>query len=244
MRKIIAVIAIALVLSLSRLAIAGPPFLTDDPEPVDYHHWEFYLASIQQYECEMSTLTLPHIEINYGVIPNMQLHLVMPMGYLNGPGGPHYGYSNTELGIKYRFVQESEEVPQVGIFPLVEVPTGNQSQGLSNGAAQVYLPVWLQKSWGKFTTYGGGGYWLDSGPDSKNWLFAGWEAQYDVSNVITVGGELFYHTAEAPGASLGTGFNVGGFLNVNDHNHILWSVGHSMSGDATTTAYLGYQYTI
>ena len=23
-------------------ALAGPPFRTDDPEPVDYKHWEFY----------------------------------------------------------------------------------------------------------------------------------------------------------------------------------------------------------
>ena len=26
-------------------AFAGPPFLTDDPEPVPFKHWEFYLFS-------------------------------------------------------------------------------------------------------------------------------------------------------------------------------------------------------
>ncbi len=167
----------------ARIALAGPPFLTDDPEPVDYHHWEFYLASIQQYIPGESDATLPHIEVNYGAIPNLQLHLVAPMGYINGPDGPKYGYSNTELGIKYRFVRETDNVPQLGVFPLVEVPTGDKAQDLSNGAAQVYLPVWIQKSWGKFTTYGGSGYWLNYGPESKNWLFAGWLAQYDLSDV-------------------------------------------------------------
>ena len=24
-------------------ALAGPPYITDDPEPVDYQHWEVYL---------------------------------------------------------------------------------------------------------------------------------------------------------------------------------------------------------
>jgi hypothetical protein len=24
---------------------AGPPFVTDDPEPVEYRHWEVYLTS-------------------------------------------------------------------------------------------------------------------------------------------------------------------------------------------------------
>jgi hypothetical protein len=27
------------------LANAGPPYTTDDPEPVEYRHWEFYLAT-------------------------------------------------------------------------------------------------------------------------------------------------------------------------------------------------------
>ena len=31
-------------------ALAGPPFLTDDPEPVEYEHWEIYVASISQEE--------------------------------------------------------------------------------------------------------------------------------------------------------------------------------------------------
>jgi hypothetical protein len=26
-------------------ASAGPPYTTDDPEPVELHHWEVYLAS-------------------------------------------------------------------------------------------------------------------------------------------------------------------------------------------------------
>jgi hypothetical protein len=29
----------------SALAWAGPPFLTDDPEPVEFKHWEFYAAT-------------------------------------------------------------------------------------------------------------------------------------------------------------------------------------------------------
>jgi hypothetical protein len=35
----IAVLLAAITLMASERAIAGPPFVTDDPEPVDYHHW-------------------------------------------------------------------------------------------------------------------------------------------------------------------------------------------------------------
>jgi hypothetical protein len=30
---------------LSSSALAGPPFITDDPEPVDHLHWEIYTFS-------------------------------------------------------------------------------------------------------------------------------------------------------------------------------------------------------
>ena len=36
-------LAVGLSLILAAPTFAGPPFLTDDPEPVDYQHWEFYV---------------------------------------------------------------------------------------------------------------------------------------------------------------------------------------------------------
>ncbi len=43
---------------------AGPPFRTDDPEPVDQNHGEFYIAT--QYEKDEAAIsgTSPHIELN------------------------------------------------------------------------------------------------------------------------------------------------------------------------------------
>jgi hypothetical protein len=38
------------------------------------------------------------------------------------------------------------------------VPTGNESRGLGAGHVQLYLPIWFQKDFGKWTTYGGGGF--------------------------------------------------------------------------------------
>lgn len=245
MNRIFIVCALCVVCQcIPTAAKAGPPFETDDPEPVDYHHWEFYLASIQQYQPGEAMLTLPHIEINYGAIPNVQIHVIAPMEYLKGMDGTQYGYSSTELGVKFRFVNDTDNTIQVGVFPLAELPAGDKSDGLNTGSTQVYLPLWIQKNWGNFSTYGGAGYWINPGAGNKNWIFAGWELQYDISDAVTVGGEAFYHTSESQVASSSAGFNVGGFINVDDHDHILYSVGHSVMGDASTTAYIGYQYTI
>ena len=225
-------------------AIAGPPFKTDDPQPVDYLHWEFYIASEQQFTRTESDATCPHIEINYGLFSNVQVHLIAPLGYVHTTEGFQYGYSDTELGLKYRMIEETESVPQIGTFPLIEIPTGNESDHLGNGNTQVFVPLWLQKSWGKLTTYGGGGIWLNPGTDRKNWLFSGWEIQYDVTDVVTVGGEIFYQTAQAQNSESSAGFTIGGMVNMSERHHILFSIGHSLSGEPALSGYLGYQLTI
>ena len=223
---------------------AGPPFKTDDPQPVDFRHWEFYLASQQEFAKNGTHATLPHLEINVGAFQNVQLHLVAPMGYVRTSDGEAYGYSDTEFGVKYRFLEESAASPQIGIFPLIEIPTGDPAKELGQGSVQAYLPIWLQKSWGQFTTYGGAGFWYNPGTDNRNWLFAGWEAQYDFSKTVTVGGELYYHTPDKRDGRSGAGFDVGGFINLSENHHILVSLGQSLRGENVLTGYLGFQYTL
>jgi hypothetical protein len=165
---------LALLTILGGEAHAGPPFLTDDPETVEYQHWEFYLASEDSRIPGDLSGTGPHFELNYGVLPNVQLHLIAPLAYDRPSAGTtHYGFGDLELGVKLRFIQESDHVPQVGIFPLLEVPTGIANEALGNGHATAFLPLWLQKSWGKWTVYGGGGYGINSGAENQNWGFAG-----------------------------------------------------------------------
>ncbi len=235
---------IILLLAISSPAIAGPPFKTDDPQPVDYHHWEFYIASEQQFTRQETDATSPHFEVNYGVMSNVQLHIVAPLGYVRSAEGTHYGYADTELGIKYRLLEETESVPQIGFFPLIEIPTGNANEQLGNGKIQAYFPLWIQKSWGKITTYGGGGIWYNPGPDRKNWVFTGWEIQYDFSTLVTLGSEIYYQTSGTQDSRSSAGFNFGGFINLSEEHHILFSLGRTLSGETAMTGYVGYQLTI
>ena len=119
-------LAVGLGLIASVSTFAGPPFLTDDPEPVDYQNWEFYIASQHTETADGWSGTAPHIELNYGVITNVQLHLIAPLAYnVPSEGGTHYGYGDTELGVKYRLLDETTNCPMIGVFPLLEVPTGD-----------------------------------------------------------------------------------------------------------------------
>jgi hypothetical protein len=223
---------------------AGPPFNTDDPQPVDYKHWEYYISSANTIQSSISTGTCPHFEINYGLKPELQIHILLPINYdFTRNEMTHIGYAYTELGIKYRFIQESISTPQIGIFPIIEIPTIRNKE-FSDGKAQVYLPVWMQKSWNKFTTYGGMGYWINFGTNNKNWIFAGWEIQYDFTSLFTFGGELYYHSESENDRKSVTAYNLGGFINFSEKFHLICSFGHNLTNESFISCYVGLLWTI
>ncbi|MDR3689696.1 MAG: hypothetical protein P4L46_09990 [Fimbriimonas sp.] len=222
----------------------GPPFITDDPEPVEFQHYEVYIASITSRFFGQSTGTLPHLEVNYGGAPNVQFHIIAPMAYATASGQPfNYGYGDTEVGIKYRFVQENDHRPMVGIFPLVEVPTGNRSKGLSTGQTAFFLPVWLQKSYGNWTAYGGGGYWNNPGPGNLNYWFTGLTLQCQATKNLMIGGEFFHTTQQVVGESSITAFNIGGVYDFDEGHHLMMSIGTGLRGNDNGTTYFAYQWT-
>ncbi len=226
-------------------AWAGPPFVTDDPEPVEHHHWELYAATHTTHDSDGTSGTVPHIEVNYGAIPGMQLHVILPLAYSRPRGGPFmYGPGDVELGVKVRFLDQSAHRPMVGTFPLLEVPSGSSDKGLGNGHVQAFLPIWLQKDLGPWETYGGGGYWLNPGAGDRDFWFLGWLVQRRLSKTTTVGGEVFRQTSDQVGGRGDTRFNLGLMLDLSEHRHVLLSAGRSLSGGTRLEVYAAYQITL
>ena len=247
MRLLVTRFCCALIIVAPCVALAGPPFITDDPEPVEYQHSEFYVASQQTLTEDGRVGTFPHFEFNYGAIPDVQLHIIAPLAFSEPhEGGHHWGYGDTELGIKYRFIEETDSRPMVGIFPLVELASGDDKRGLGNGATQLFLPVWVQKRWGDWQSYGGGGYWINNATDARNHWFFGWQLQRKVTEQLTLGGEVFHNTEQVRGQGSSSGFNIGGFYDFDEHNHLLFSAGRGLQNAHATnefSSYIAYQLT-
>lgn len=225
-------------------AWAGPPFLTDDPQTVEFQHWELYVASVDFKTAGGWVGDGPHVEINYGVVPNVQLHIIAPVAYdAPSTGSAHYGYGDTELGVKFRFIQETKSIPMVGIFPLLEVPTGSTKDGLGTGRVHALLPVWLQKTWGQWTAYGGGGYGINPGAGLKNYGFVGAVLQNQVAKPVLIGVEVYHQTASEVGGRDDTAFNIGTVIDLSEAHHLLFSAGRSINGPTDFQCYAAYQWT-
>jgi hypothetical protein len=232
-------------------AQAGPPYQTDDPDPVPYKHFEMYAFELSDgSSADGTTLFAPAYEVNYGVVPGVQLHLIVPLATFLAPDGSpvHHGVGDTELGVKVRFLKETKYLPEVGIFPFFELPTGDADKGLGVGRTWYHIPLWLQKSWGpegaQWTSYGGGGETIIPQEGYTNFPYAGWLVERQISKKLTLGPELFGHGPVTPDTPRSTTmFDMGGEYEFKDGFDLLFAAGKAIYGHPETYTYLALYWT-
>lgn len=245
-------------LSASQLWAQGPPYQTDDPVPVDLHHYEFYVfGAADGTPVEMDSVG-PAFEFNWGALPRLQLHAIVPFGvaaplnnpvYLpSGTGPTEFGFTDMELGSKVAFIKESKHLPQIGTFTMFEIPTGNAGRGLGVGHVWYKLPIWLQKNVGKWTLDGGAGYALVPQTGYRNFPFTGWLVKKEINKRLELGAEIFAHGREgsaAPQTEASTMVDLGGYYHFRHHpgEQFLFCYGHSVAGQTENYAYVGMYWT-
>jgi len=233
---------------LSARAFAGPPFQTDDPEPVPFGHYELYLFAASDGTPVETDPEAPALEFNWGGLPNVEIHSVFKLGSsIPASGRSSYGLLDTELGVKYRLLEQTRRRPAIAIFPMVELPSGNASRALGVGRTWYRLPLWVEKDFGPWTTYGGGGYQIVHQAGYRSFPFAGWLLQRHVGDKWTVGGEVWYHGPEGAGTPerrYATMLDLGGYYYfMNLAAQLIFCLGHTVMGQPETYGYLGLYWT-
>jgi len=238
-RRIGAIATLAVAIFSISSARAGPPYVTDDPEPVEYQHWELYSYSTGTLAGGGSNGGSPAIEFNYGFAENSRIAIVAPMAFNRTPGEFAWGYGDTEISLKHRLVEQDKEGwrPSIGVVPTVELPSGDFRRGLGAGSVRWFLPIWAQKDWGDWELYGGGGLWLDPGPQGRNAWFSGAVLQRKLDDRLTVGAEIYHQSAYEVGARDQTGFNFGAVFDFDEHRHFLLSVGRGVQNVRDTNQF-------
>lgn len=242
-----------LAIAFPMLSQAGPPFLTDDPVPVDYQHWEINNYATSVFANGASFTAAPGSDINYGILPDVQAHVNVALATSATEGvGTNFGLADLELGVKYRFIDAKSEDwwPQIAVFPLLDLPTGNPAEGLGTGRVHAFLPIWVQKDFGDWTTYGGGGYWINPGPANRGYWFTGWALLRKITDSLELGGELYHQTASSTairgtagfpiGTKDSTGFNIGGTYDFDKTYHLLFSGGTGLENRQSTNEFSFY----
>jgi hypothetical protein len=245
-------VILCLFASLPRLcAQAGPPFQTDDPTPVDLGHYEAYVFGMVDGTPAEIDPVVPGFEFNWGALPNVQLHAILSLGGVvpldnpdQHPGGPSaYGLTDMELGIKYGFIKQTKDRPQIGAFPMFEIPTGDSTKGLGLGKVSYKLPIWVAKDLGPWSLCGGMGYAVVPQTGFSNYLYGGFLVKREINKKLELSTEVFSHGREsdATGQKLAsTMIDAGGYYHFKSPGwQLLFAYGHSIAGQTENYGYLG-----
>jgi Putative MetA-pathway of phenol degradation len=223
------------------LTRAGPPFVTDDPEPPPPGGWEINVPFILERTTGTTEMDAPLFDLNYG-LPNVQLKLEFPIEVIREDNnGMTAGLGDLVLGVKWRFLNNERSQFQLGTYPQVLAPTGNHARGLGEGRPAFVLPFLAQKSWGKWTLYGNVGFWWRNAADTRNYVYAGAVLEREINERLTLGVELFGNSPKERGGHSDAAFNVGGAWRLSPHFCLLFSAGRDIVGDTTAMAYVGLQ---
>lgn len=226
-------------------AQCGAPFQTDDPGVLAGGHVDLLAFYQSTLAADARSGNAPGVELHVGVTDRAEIDVASSLAFsTTSDNGARHGYGDTTLGLKYVLVPETDRLPLVSLVPKITLATGNADRGLGNGGTRVLVGVAAQKGAGTFVTYGNVAYVVNEGSGSRDFWFAGWEAQRQLSDRWIVGAELFASGAQVVGQRGSAGFNVGGYYVLDERDQALFSLGRGLSNVHATnrvSAYVGYQ---
>lgn len=213
-------------------AQAGPPFVSDDPQPTDYRHFEIY-AFAQGSEADDGVGSSYGIDFNYGALPDLQLTAVFPIEVEAPAAGPAVaGLGNVELAAKYKFLHQEDFGWDVAVFPRLFLPSASAEVGEKHFS--LLLPVWVGRDWGSWSTFGGGGCVINRSGGSQDYCLVGWALARHVLPDLLVGAEIVHQGADRKGARPFTGAGAGLIYDVDDNVHLLAYLGPGLQNPAET----------
>jgi hypothetical protein len=206
----------AICVLLATPALAGPPYLTDDPEPTDFRHFEIYAYGAGTV-VPGGAASETGIDFNYGGAPGLQLTATLPL-VIDESGNS--GIGNIELGAKYRFLTQADFGLDVAFFPHLVLSSASAAVG--DHHMSLYLPIWAQKDFGGgWSVFGGGGCAFNHSRLSNDFCDGGVVVTREVVNGLTLGLEVFHSGAEEPGGKAETALGGGLTWDIDDTHHLL-----------------------
>jgi len=225
-------VRLAAVLGLAATpALAGPPYLTDDPAPTDSGHWEIYAFAAG--EGHASTIDADAgLDVNYGAVPGVQLTATIPVSFSHAPDqGWHSGTGDLEIAVKYRFFEDRDNGISAAIFPRLILPTASHAHGEKT---RVLLPIWAEKDFaGGTSLFGGGGYTINPGAGNRDFWQAGAAVTHDFGKGVSLGAEITRQGADTLGGTAQTRAGLGAIVQLSDHYALLLSSGPTWADHRT-----------
>jgi len=214
-------------------AWAGPPYVTDDPEPTDLGRWEIYNFAGGAHTPGV-TSGEAGLDLNYGAAKDVQLTLVLPAGYVDA-GSFDVGGGQIEAAAKFKLLHQDGFGIDLAVFPRAFIPTSGGQFGPPR--MNLLLPIWAGKDFGPWQVFGGGGYQINPGPGQRNFWTGGLAVTRDITKQLNLGAEVYARTADTDDGRSLVGVNLGAAWRLTPHWSLLAAGGPGIENARTEGQY-------
>lgn len=128
----------------------GPPMLVDDAEVAEYKEWELN-TSLNAAIDDKFHLGIPHLDLNYGIWPDVQFTVGAPLELTFNHTGVSSRMGEMNIGIKYLFMKEEDYFISAGTFPQIFIDDG----------IGFFAPLFLQKTFDRLLVGYGISYFIE-----------------------------------------------------------------------------------
>jgi hypothetical protein len=228
------------------LAQGGPPVISDDPGTPGNGRWEINLGVTEESLAGKTDVEAPLLDLNYGAGDRVQLKFQIPYAVQIADPGTRAGLGNSQVGVKWRFLDESKCGVSVSTYPQFTFnnPTASVRRGLADDGWQMLVPLEMSKTFGKFQLDGEVGYNLQQKLSNEIWL--GLVGAFQASGRLQLLAEL--HSIETRRFTGNESvFDLGSRIKLTDLNTLLFAAGRSLPGSTNSQPkffmYAGVQFT-
>jgi hypothetical protein len=233
---------ILLILCFPFSAPAGPPIVTDDTGTPGPGKWETNMGFTVEKRHRESVYQVPTLDLNYGIGGHVQLNYSAAWLVLHGDEGTKSGAGNSEVAVKWRFLDQDKEGIDLSIYPrfLFNNPTSSADRSIVDKGTIFRLPFQMEKKIGIITINPEIGHdFHQEGGDT--WLY-GLAVKYAEIKGIEALAEIF-GTADNRFTKEENAFNIGIRKDVREDVSLHVSVGKGLQGvdHPTLLSYVGIQ---
>jgi hypothetical protein len=232
----------AIITCTAKFAFAqgGPPMITDDPGTPGNGKWENNIAIVFEHPPNEWSIGTPQIDLNYGWGDHIQLNLQTgPVLLKRSDHGPIGGLGETELAVKWRFLDEDRSGLDMSMYPRVifNITQSSVRRGLSENGTRVRLPLEIAKKFGRLELNPEVGA-LVSTVGRSEWLY-GFVAGTELTKKTEVMAEL-HGFSRSNFSQDELAINFGWRHKFSEHAIWIGSVGHDLRSPDAPIAWIGY----
>lgn len=222
-------------------AMAGPPYNVDDPATNAKGEVRLTTAFTSSESKGKETYSFPNFTTLYGITDNLQLKIQLGGKTMRSAKKVESGLDDSIINLKWRFLNETKNVPQIALSVQSKLPTADFSRGLGTGRTDYKLGGTIAKSFGRFKLAANVGQNIMGDVKSRDNGYYGLLGTYLLTPKLTVGAQWYGNASSAAKKREEMAWGLGMRYNYAPGRALLCALGRSERGYSNLNSYVGIQ---